>query len=68
MESLIGMGRNQHEERQDAYVKLVEMLLEAGSSLSYPDDPGGNAYRQRLLRDANPRVREVLQRAIAGEV
>jgi ankyrin repeat protein len=54
------------EERQDAYVALVEMLLEAGSSLSYPDDPDGDAYRQRLLRDASPRVREVLLRAIAG--
>ena len=54
------------EERQDAYVQLVEMLLEAGSRLSYPDDPGGDAYRQRLLRDASPRVREVLRGAIAG--
>ena len=52
------------EERQDAYVELVEMLLEAGSSLFYPDDPGGDAYRQRLLRDASPRVREVLQGVI----
>ena len=56
------------EKRQDAYVELVEMLLEAGSSLSYPDDPGGDAYRHRLLRDASPRVREVLQRAIAGPI
>ena len=53
------------EEREDVYVELVEMLLKAGSSLSYPDDPEGDAYRQRLLRDASPRVREVLQRAIA---
>ena len=53
------------EERQDAYVELVEMLLAAGSSLHYPDDPGGNAYRKRLLRDASPRVREVLQGGIA---
>ena len=54
------------EERQDAYVELVEMLLEAGSSLSYPDDPRGDAYGQRLLRDASPRVREVLQGTVAG--
>lgn len=53
------------EEREDVYVELVEMLLAAGSSLSYPGDPGGDAYRQRLLRDARPRVREVLQRVIA---
>ena len=52
------------EEREDAYVELVEMLLAAGSSVHYPDDPGGDAYRQRLLRDASPRVRKVLQRAI----
>ena len=52
------------EERQDAYVKLVEMLLAAGSSVHYPDDPGGDAYRKRLLRDASPAVRRVLQGAI----
>ena len=51
-------------ERQDAYVELVEMLLAAGSSVHYPDDPGGDAYRNRLLRDASPRVRKVLQRAL----
>ena len=53
------------EERQAAYVELVEMLLAAGSSLHYPDDPYGDAYRKRLLRDATPWVRTVLQRAIA---
>lgn len=51
-------------ERQDAYVALVEMLLAAGSSLHYPDDPGGDTYRKRLLEDATPRVLEVLRRAI----
>ncbi len=54
------------EERQDAYVELVEMLLGAGSSLSYPDDPDSDAYRHRLLRDASPCVREVLRRAMGG--
>ncbi len=53
------------EERQDAYVELVEMLLAAGSSLHYPGDPDGDAYRERLLEDASPQVREVLQRAIS---
>jgi ankyrin repeat protein len=47
--------------RQDAYVALVEMLLAAGSSLHYPGEPGSNAYIRRLLEDASPRVRQVLQ-------
>ena len=55
-------GANQ---RQDAYVELVEMLLAAGSSLHYPGDPGGDAYKRRLLEDATPRVLEVLRRAMA---
>lgn len=49
------------EERQDAYVELVEMLLAAGSGLHYPDDPESDAYRKRLLGDASPSVRKVLQ-------
>ncbi|MCY4646225.1 MAG: ankyrin repeat domain-containing protein [Gammaproteobacteria bacterium] len=49
------------EERQDAYVELVEMLLAAGSGLHHPDDPDGDAYRKRLLGDASPSVRRVLQ-------
>ena len=49
------------DERQDAYVELVEMLLAAGSSLHYPDDPGGDGYKTRLLEDATPRIRRVLQ-------
>ncbi|MXX71666.1 MAG: hypothetical protein F4205_04460 [Gemmatimonadetes bacterium] len=52
------------EERQDAYVQLVEMLLAAGSSLHYPGDPGGDAYVERLFGDASPRVRKVLQGGI----
>lgn len=52
------------DERQSAYVALVEMLLAAGSSLHYPDDPEGDAYRKRLLTDASPRVLEVLQGGI----
>lgn len=53
------------EERQDAYVELVEMLLAAGSSLHYPGDPDGDAFRKRLLEDATPRVRDVLHREFA---
>ncbi len=52
-------------DRQDAYVELAGMLLAAGSSLHYPEDPGGDAYKRRLLGDATPQVRDVLQRAIA---
>lgn len=48
------------EKRQDAYVAVVRMLLAAGSSLHYPDDPGGDAYLRRLLQDASPQVRELL--------
>lgn len=48
------------EERQEVYVELVEMLLEAGSSLQYPDDAEGKAYWERMLRDASEAVREVL--------
>lgn len=47
--------------RQDAYVALARMLLAAGSSLHYPDDPGGDAYVNRLLQDASPQVRDVLE-------
>ncbi len=53
------------EERQSAYEALVEMLLAAGSGLHYPNDPESDAYKKRLLKDASPRVREVLQRRIA---
>lgn len=53
------------EERQDAYVALVEMLLAAGSGLHYPGDPHGDAYRKRLLEDATARVRDVLHREFA---
>lgn len=48
------------EERQDAYVALTRMLLEVGSSLRYPGDES-DAYLQRLLEDASPRVRAVLE-------
>ncbi len=53
------------EERQDAYVELVEMLLAAGSSLHYPGYPHGDAYKKRLLEHATARVRDVLHREFA---
>ena len=52
------------EKRQGAYIALVQMLLAAGSSLHYPDDPRGDIYFRRLLQDASPQVREVLERGI----
>jgi ankyrin repeat protein len=54
------------EEHQDAYVALARMLLEAGSSLRYPgeaDGDGGDSYFQRLVKDATPRVAELLRAA-----
>lgn len=49
------------QERQPLYVKLVEMLLRAGSDLHYPDDPSDRTYQQRLLEDASPAVAKVLK-------
>ena len=49
-------------ERQDAYVAVVRMLIEAGSGLHYPDEAHSDAYFQRLLKDASPPVREILRR------
>jgi len=49
------------EQRQDAYVAVVRMLLAAGISLQHPDDHGSDAYLRRLIEDASPRVREVLR-------
>ncbi len=49
-------------ERQDEYVALTRILLAAGSSLHYPGNPRGDAYVRRLLRDASPQVRAVLER------
>ncbi|MDX1478669.1 MAG: ankyrin repeat domain-containing protein [Saprospiraceae bacterium] len=48
------------EERQAAYVRLVEMLLDAGSALYYPDD-NTDAYKERLLEDTSPQVRLILE-------
>lgn len=47
--------------RQDAYVALARMLLEAGSSLRYPGGAEGDGYFRRLMGDATPRVRKVLE-------
>ena len=49
------------DERQDLYVELAEILLEAGASMYYLDD-SSDAYFKRLLGDATPRVAAVLRR------
>ena len=49
------------DQRQDQYAALVSMLLTAGSSLSYPGEPESDAYYQRLLTDATPRVAAILK-------
>ena len=51
------------EQRQEVYVELAILLLDAGSSLRYPDEPESDAYFERLLRDASPKVAEVLRSA-----
>ncbi len=53
------------DERQDVYVALVGMLLAAGSCLQYPGETQSDAYTRRLLDDASPQVREVLQHRLA---
>jgi len=53
------------DERQEVYIALAEILLGAGLKLHYRDDTGGDAYRKRLLDDASPRVREVLERHLS---
>ncbi|MGE3173035.1 MAG: ankyrin repeat domain-containing protein [Planctomycetota bacterium] len=48
--------------RQDAYVAIVELLLDAGSAREYPPGvPATRSYRERMLADASPRVLEVLR-------
>lgn len=49
------------EEREGAYAELTEMLLAAGSNLHYPGEANDRAYLRRLLDDATPRVRAVLE-------
>ena len=48
--------------RQRAYVAVVDKLLAAGSSLSYPHDEG-LAYYDRLVKTASRRVRARLRQA-----
>jgi ankyrin repeat protein len=50
--------------RQRAYLRLVGLLLEAGSSLHYPGDPEDQSYFNRLLDDASPQVAELLRSSV----
>lgn len=47
-------------DRQDRYLVLVDMLLTAGSSLRDPRTSDGDAYFDRLMKDAGPHIRERL--------
>lgn len=49
------------EERQEVYVELARILLEAGCSLSYPSPEYGQGYLKRLLDDATPGVAAVIR-------
>lgn len=49
------------EERLPHYEKLVTMLLEAGSSLHYPNDPDGDTYLKKLMGDAPPDIERLLR-------
>ena len=49
------------DERSGVYIELVRLLLNAGSSLHYPDDPDGDAYLKRLLEDAPAEIAKRLR-------
>lgn len=46
--------------RQSTYVALVEMLLDAGSSLHYPEDDS-DSYLKRMFADATEPVKKALE-------
>jgi ankyrin repeat protein len=50
--------------RRVAYVAVAELLIGAGASLHYPEAPQDDGYILRLLEDASPAVREVIQKAV----
>jgi ankyrin repeat protein len=54
------------EEREDLYVEVTQLLLEAGSCLFYPEEPTSDAYFQRMLKDASPKVEALLRRHSPG--
>ena len=47
-------------QRQSVYRELVQMLLDAGSSLRYPEDSSDRAYLTRLHKDATDDIRPIL--------
>ena len=50
------------QEREEAYVKVVRLLISAGSSLHYPGDDHENAYLDRLLQDASSKIKTMLEK------
>jgi ankyrin repeat protein len=50
-------------ERQEAYIALVKMLLDAGSQLHYPDRPNDNDYFRHLQEDAPDEILDLLLEA-----
>ena len=51
------------DKRQADYVEIAQLLLAAGCSLCYPEDPDGRDYIDRMLRDASPAVGEIIREA-----
>ena len=52
------------DKRQAAYMEIVQLLLDAGSALEYPDKPSvQRTYYERLLEDATDQVRPLLEAA-----
>ena len=50
-------------DRTDAYVEVVRLLLDAGSSLHYPGRRGDDAYLTRMMADAAAAVLPLLEEA-----
>ena len=49
---------------QERYVNVVQILIGAGASFHHPNSPNSDDYIEQLLRDASPRVKQLLQRVI----
>ena len=54
------------DEREEVYIELARLLVDAGCQLHYPGEPDDDAYFRRLLADASPGVREVLEASRHG--
>lgn len=54
--------------RQEAYVEITRVLLDAGARLTHPEEPDSDAYVRTLIADASPDVLHVLQERGIGAV